>query len=349
MTLQGLIDCETHYLTDDFLRLLRSRETPPRQEVVDERIHRNFFEPSAPDVALAWPAILEDRLQELADSRIAAMDRHGVAAQVVSLTAPGTDYFSTAEGAGIARDSNDLLAEAVRRHPDRLIGLATLLPMDAAWSVAELERCVISLGMSGANIHSHVGDAYLDDPSCWPILEAAEALQVPINIHPTLPHASMLGPYRGYGWALPGPGLGYGHEVAVQVARMIYAGVFDRFPQLRISLGHCGEGLPFWLHRLDFFYNQPMRDVTGDNRPLARRPSEVLKENFWMNCSGNTYLPAFTCCIDAVGEDRVTFGSDYPFEDYAETVAFAESLPLSETAREKFVHANAAELFGLPG
>jgi len=346
MTESRIIDCETHYFTQGFVDLLRSRDTAPRQEVSGD-LRKNYFEPSAPDVACTYPAIIEDNLLELGDARVALMDQHGIKAQVISLSAPGTDLFPPRLGIVAARDANDLLGAAVARHPDRMIGLATLSPLAGEESAIELERCVTDLGFRGANIHSHVGDSYLDDRSCWPVFEAAQRLGVPINIHPILPRGSMLEPYLGYGWTLAGPGLGFGHEVAVQVARMIYAGVFDAYPDLQIMLGHCGEALPFWMYRLDFPYVKPYIDALGEHPKLDRIPSEVLTQNFWYNCSGNFFTPALLACLHAVGADRMMFGSDHPYESYDEAISFVTSMPVSEPDRAKVSYLNAEHLFHL--
>jgi len=348
MSKPRIIDCETHYITESFLDLLRSRDTPPRQTVSGD-LRQNYFDSTFPEVACTYPKFIEQNLLELGEARVALMDQCGISAQVVSLTTPGTDLFPSDIGIKAAHEANDLLGSAVAHHPGRMIGLATLAPMAGEESAIELERAVTNLGLRGANIHSHVGDAYLDDRACWPIFEAAERLKVPINIHPILPHGSMLGPYLGYGWTLAGPGLGFGHEVSIQVARMIYAGVFDAYPDLQIMLGHCGEALPFWMYRLDFPYIKPYIDVLGEHPRLDRIPSEVLTQNFWYNCSGNFFVPAFLACLHAVGADRMMFGSDHPYEFYEEACRFAETMPVSEPDRGKVLHLNAERLFHLDG
>jgi 5-carboxyvanillate decarboxylase len=340
-----MIDTECHYSTASYVSAARQRSEAPRQEV-DGDYRRSFPEPSAPDVMLSYPAILEQRLLDLGKERIAVMDEHSIDQQVISLTVPGTDVIDPAEGLPLARESNDALAEAVKLGDGRFIGLATLAPMDAEESAAELERCVSELGFRGANIHSHVGDLYLDDKRFWPIFAAAERLEVPINIHPTLPHGTMVKPYLGYGWTLPGPGLGFGQETAVQVSRMIYAGVFDAHPNLQLMLGHCGEALPFWMYRLDFPYLKPYIDHYEEHPKLERLPSQYLSENVWYNCSGNFWTPAFLACLHAIGASRMLFASDYPYETYEDAISFAESLPVSSGDREKILRDNAANLFG---
>ena len=340
-----IIDAETHFLSERYLKLLRSRTSPPRIADIDDLI-RYYPEPTAPDVFLSYGSILGDKFLDFGEDRLATMDSHGIRTQVVSLTIPGADGLEPEIALEEARAANDVLGEAVRRHPDRYIGLGSLAPMRAEESARELERCVLELGFRGANIHSHVGDLYLDDRSFWPIFEAAERLGVPINIHPTCPHSAMLQPYLGYGWALAGPSLGFGHETALEVARMIYSGLFDAYPNLQLMLGHCGEALPFWMYRLDFPYLKA--HAKHRNPPkLDRLPSEYLSENVWYNCSGNFFEPALGTCLQAVGADRILFGSDYPYEQTSEAVRFLDEVSLSEVDREKIAHGNAERLFGL--
>jgi predicted TIM-barrel fold metal-dependent hydrolase len=337
-----LIDTEAHFFTEEFVRLLRSRSEPPRQEV-HGHLRRTWTEPSRPDVALEYPGLIEERLLDLGAGRIELMDQHGIDVQVLSSSVPGVEQFEPELSFEYAREANDVLAAAVRRYPDRLVGLATLAPAKPEESAAELERCVTELGFRGANVHSHIGDAYLDQRRFWPIFEAAERLGVPINLHPTIPHGSMLQPYLGYGMTLPGPGLGYGHETAVHVMRLIYSGVFDTYPGLQMTLGHFGEALPFWMYRVDFEF---VKGYALGNRPtLERKPSEYLVDNFTYNGSGNFFNPALLTCLFAIGIDRMMFAVDYPYEALEDATAFLGQAPLSEPDRERFAHGTAERLF----
>jgi 2,3-dihydroxybenzoate decarboxylase len=210
----------------------------------------------------------------------------------------------------------------------------------------ELERCVAELGFKGGNVHSHIGDTYLDDARYFPILERAARLRVPINLHPTLPHANMLGPYLGYGWAMPGPGLGFGHETAVHAMRIVYSGAFDKLPDLELILGHLGEGLMHWLYRVDFDFNKPWM-AKSHRADIERKPSDYLRSNVWYTCSGNWLDSALLATIHEVGAGRVMFASDYPWEQIADGADFIEAAPISEDDRRKICHENAARLFDL--
>ena len=204
------IDLESHFFTPDYMTLLESRTRPPRFEVTAENV-RVWLEPSLPDIALTHSHQLRETLLDLSEARIAAMDLAGIAIQSLSVSSPGFEQLESEIQVEHARRANDVLA-ASAEHPTRFVGLASL-PVSAPLEAAdELERAVTELGFKGGNIHSHIGDTYLDDARYFPILERAARLKVPINLHPTLPHANMLAPYLGYGWAMPGPGLGFGHR-----------------------------------------------------------------------------------------------------------------------------------------
>ena len=343
-----MIDVEAHYLDRPFVELLRGRRTPPREEAAADGAVHVHVEPSAPDVFQGRDARIERALLEVGEERLAVMDAAGVDVQLLSLNLPGCEQFEPAEGAAIARERNDLLAETVARHPDRFVGLAALCPDPEAPEVAadELERCVTGLGFRGWKVNSHIRDGFLDDPRYLPLLERAATLGTPVYLHPTVPHGSMVRPYTGYGHMLPGPALGFGAETALHAMRLIYSGAFDRFPSLRVVLGHLGEGLYFWLYRLDFEFTKPWLQRS----PLIkseRRPSEVLREHFYATTSGHLQASAFHATLAELGIGRLLLGTDYPYEDAAETVDWLCAQLPDAGERERVQRTNAAELFGL--
>ena len=271
------------------------------------------------------------------------MDEAGVDIQVLSLAVPGCEQFETSEGAAMARQTNDELAEAIRKYPDRYIGLAALAPQDPAGAASELERAVKELGMKGAKLNSHVRGEYLDDQKFWPVFEMAEKLDVPLYLHPTWPSPSIIKPYADYGFPLAGPPLGFGAETCLHAMRLIYSGLFDRYPGLKIVLGHLGEGLPFWLYRIDFYWLKPW--VADELRPkISQKPSYYVSNNFIFTSSGMHFLPAFICAYMSLGGDMIAFGADHPFETSKESLESLGTLPICENDKEKFFHANAEKL-----
>lgn len=286
------------------------------------------------------------RLQDLGEGRIRDMDATGIGVQVLLLTAPGVQVFDAATATSLATSSNDQLAEAVRRHPDRFAGLAAVAPQDPAGAAAELRRAVTSLGLKGAVINSHTQGEYLDDPKFWEIFEAAESLRVPIYVHPVTPPASMIGPLLERG--LDGAIYGFAVETSVHMLRLIIAGVFDRFPNLQIVIGHLGEGLPFWLYRLDYMHQAIIRANRYETvKPLERKISDYLRENFYITTSGMPWEPAIMFTRSVIGADRVMYAMDYPYQFVADEVKASDSLPLDAEEMRAFYQTIAEKVFSL--
>jgi 2,3-dihydroxybenzoate decarboxylase len=277
------------------------------------------------------------------DHRVAEMDRDGIDVQVLLVSSPGVQIFDPAEATAWARTINDRATdEAVRRFPGRFALLAAVPPQDPAEAAKELERAVADLGAKGAVINSHTKGEYLDNPKFWPIFEAAEHLDVPIYLHPREPSPAMLRPYQAYD--LDMALWGYAAEVSLHCLRMILGGVFDRFPRLRLVIGHAGENLPFALDRID---NRFQSSAIGRAKGLRRRPSDYFRDNIVVTTSGINWTPTVGFLQNVLGSDRVLFAVDYPFEDQPSAVAAAVAIPMAETEREQFFHGNAERVFRL--
>jgi len=287
---------------------------------------------------------LVDRLCDVGDQRVAEMDAARIDMQVLSLTSPGTEQLDADEAKALARETNDFLAEAACGHPSRLAAFATLPTADPKAAAAELERTVQDFGFKGAVINGHHQGRYLDDKFFWPIFESAEALHVPIYLHPTPPPKPVIeASYGGFApmvtEMLSGPGWGWHIETAVHMIRIILGGTFDRYPGLQLVVGHMGETLPFMLQRLDAM---PMA-MTGLRRPI----SAYLRENVHYTFSGFNFTATFLDLLLEVGVDRIMFSADYPYASMARARAFLDELPLSNSDRERIAHGNAERLMGL--
>jgi len=289
---------------------------------------------------------LIDQLCDLGDHRIADMDAAGIDVQVLSLTAPGVQQLDETEAVALARDANDGLADAVRHHPSRFAGFATLPTIAPEIAADELERMVREHGFKGAVINGHTRGRYLDDESFWPILERAEALQAPIYLHPTPPpqpviEASYTGNFEpevtgrlstaAWGWHI---------ETATHVLRLILSGAFDRYPGLQFIIGHLGESLPFMLPRLDFTLPT---DATKLDRPIGA----YLSENLHYTFSGFNWIQPFLDLLLQVGVDRIMFSADYPYGSMASARAFLDQLPVSPADKHRIAHGNAERLLRL--
>ena len=332
------IDLETHFITQEWIDALLDRDGYPRltRDKSTDRwrlhYHEDVFEPFG----------VRERLLDVGSGRIALMDAAGVDVAVLSLTSPGCEQLDAAVGSRVAAAANDALAAAVARHPQRLQGFAALCTKDVDGAVAELERAVHELGLKGWKTHSNYGDSFLDERRYWPILARAEELDVPIYLHPAAP---MIRELRTYGLALAGAGFGFGVETALAMQRLVLSGAFDTFPRLKLILGHYGEGLPFQLQRVDHAFTRPHIKADGAAVPdLRHPPSYYLRTNMWVATSGN-YLPAaFACTRAALGIDRIVLGTDHPYEEMDESLAFLHDLQLSPSEADQVFEGNAVGL-----
>ncbi|CAH0356503.1 MAG: amidohydrolase family protein [Sphingobium sp.] len=283
------------------------------------------------------------QLLDLDAERLASMDEASVDVQILSVTIPGVQMFapSTASVAAIA--TNDHLAAAIARHPRRFAGLACLAPQDPASATKEMERAITRLGLNGFIVNSHTNNLYLDDPSFAPILEAAQALDRPIYLHPRAPSNGMAGPFRDY--SMGGSIWGFGVEAGTHAVRLILSGVLDRYPRLRIVLGHMGEALPFWMWRLDHMAARRVKD--GRMKPLSLAPSEYFKRNFAVTTSGFEAPEILDLVIKTAGIDNVMWAIDYPYESSLDAVAFMSAAKLTNDQRASIFHRNAERLFHL--
>jgi 5-carboxyvanillate decarboxylase len=337
-----IIDLEAHFYTRNYIDYLRSRKTPPWEQVLEKSIHLHM----SPKLKVPRSFTLEEKLFDVGEKRLAEMDEAGVDIQVLSLCVPGCEQFEAADGTAMAKSTNDELAEVIKKYPTRYIGLAAVAPQDPVGAANELERAVKELGMKGVKFNSHVQGEYLDDPKFWPIFETAEELDVPIYLHPTIPSPHILEGFEKYGFPLAGPPFGFGADTSLHAMRLIYSGLFDRFPKLKIVLGHMGEGLPFWLYRIDFYWLKPWVDISLKPK-ITQKPSYYVNRNFLFTSSGMQYLPAFICAYMAVGGDMIAFGADHPFETSRDTLDGLGILPICEADKEKFFHGNAEKLLKL--
>jgi 2,3-dihydroxybenzoate decarboxylase len=282
------------------------------------------------------------RLTDFGEMRLAAMDRAGIERCVLSLAGPGVQAERDPKTAvRRARESNDFLAREVAKRPDRYSGFAHLPMQDPAAAADELERAVRELRFCGAMINGHTNGQYLDHPSLDPFWERAQALDTLVYLHPADPvtPAPVLDGHKGlrratWEWTF---------ETGSHALRIIFGGVFDRFPRARLALGHLGETLPFLLWRFDSRAGPDFYAVK-----LARRPSQYVKDNVVVATSGMCSAEPLACTIGALGHDRVMFAADYPFESVEEAAHFIDGAPLDERVRSDICFNTAARLLKLP-
>jgi 2,3-dihydroxybenzoate decarboxylase len=280
------------------------------------------------------------RLQDFGDTRLKAMDSGGIARAVLSISGPGVQVERDAATARRrATEANDFLAGEVVKRPDRYSGFGHLPMQDARAAADELERCVRDLKFCGAMINGHTNGEYLDHPSLHPFWERAEALGATVYIHPTdpvSPSPAMAGVdgLRRATWE-------WGFETGSHALRLVFSGLFDRFPRAKVALGHLGETLPYLLWRFD-----SRAALYGVK--LGKKPSDYIKQNFVVTTSGMSSAEPLNCALAALGNDRVMFAADYPFEQAAEAGEFLDTTPLADPVREGIAFKNAVREFKLP-
>lgn len=283
------------------------------------------------------------RLEDLATLRLREMDEAGIDVQVLSHGAPGVQKMEPETAIRMARLANDKLHHAVSAYPDRFAAFATIPTPDPKAAADELERTVTELGFKGAMVHGLTNGRFLDQKMFWPIFERAQALDVPIYLHPSQPHPGVIDAYYQdyvdeYPWLIRAA-WGYTVETATQAIRMVLSGVFDTYPELKIILGHMGEGLPFYVWRTN---NALARE--GDRKKTFR---DYFSRHFYITTSGFFSTPALQCCIAELGIDRVMFSVDYPFIDNISATKWMETVPICEEDKAKILSGNACRLLKL--
>ena len=292
---------------------------------------------------------LQEMLQDLGSLRIAHMDEYGIDRQLLLLTAPGVQVVKPGDGTPLAREANDIAAEACARHPDRFSALAAFDPRDVAGSVKEIDRAMGKLGLNGAVLNSHFQGHYIDEQDYWPILEAIEANDGALYIHPTAPFNAPHYETRGFFGALGG----FPHDVWLHTLGIIFSGAFDRFPKLRLVIGHLGECMPLHLYRFDWMQGN------ADNRAGLRggQPPVKLKHpisyyfhnNIWITTSGVGWEPAIKFCQEVMGPDRVIYAMDYPYQQSYDEVAAYDRMQMSDEDKKLLMEDNARHVFRIRG
>jgi uncharacterized protein len=325
-----IIALEEHFATMPFLEG-PGHETKKQAEIKDN--------PQAAERAAKLIGILCD----IGDGRIAEMDAAGIDMQVLSLLTPGVEQLDSSEAVKLARNINDHLAEAIQRHPDRFAGLAALPIQAPEIAAQELERMVHEHGFKGASINGHSRGRYLDETFFWPILERAEALQVPLYIHPTPPPQAVIDAYYTGNFPLEvtallkKAGWGWHIETATHVLRLILSGAFDHYPNLQIMIGHLGEGIPFMMSRTDSMLSP---QITKLKHPV----STYIRQNIYYTFGGFNFIHPFFDLLLQVGAERIMFSTDYPYGSLKTARDFLLQLPVSPADKERIAHGNAERL-----
>ncbi len=306
---------------------------PPQVIVLEEHF-------SHPELLAGMPMKpLGEPLLDLGEGRLSAMDEAGIDLQVISHFPSGPQNLPPERAVPMARAVNDMIHDAVTRRPDRFAGFASLPLTAPDEACRELERAVLQLGMKGAIMHGRAAGVPLDDRRFWPVFEQAQALDVPVYLHPDAsPPAVVEAWFKDYP-ALIGPGWSYTLETANQAMRLMLCGVLDACPKLKLIVGHMGESLPFSIGRSDAQINRRVQ--------LERPLRDYFHDHFWITTAANWSQPALVCSLMEMGADRIMFSVDWPFASNTEGRAFMDAAPISQVDRAKILGGNAAALLKL--
>ena len=282
------------------------------------------------------------------EKRLRDMDEAGIDMQVLGAIFPYNERLEAKEASSMARSTNDGLAEIVTKYPNRFASFAVLALNDPDDAANELERAVTQLGLKGTMLFSNIGGDYLDNHKYWVVLERAASLGVPIYLHPGTPTPGMIQPYLKYP-VLSAAACGYAAETSLHALRLIASGVFDEYPALKIILGHMGEGIPYWLWRIDNRWpkDKDLFKSESGNIELQKKPGQYFLENFYVTTSGMFWHPVLQYVNTVLGADRVMFAVDYSPESSVEAVQFIKSAPIDDSDREKICHLNAERILRL--
>jgi len=286
------------------------------------------------------------RLADISGERLKSMNDHGISLQVMSVAGAGADLLSPDEGPAFAIQYNDAIAHRIAPYPDRFAAFAHL-PMTAPQAAAdEMERTIKAYNFKGALINGLTQGQFLDHPSFAPLLQRAEDLDAPLYLHPGLPPKAVAEAYYGglpkhAGTVLSISGWGWHSETAIHVLRLIVSGTLDRYPRLKLIIGHMGEMLPVMMARCDDKFKVEQAGV--NRRPV----SQTLKDQVYITTSGIFTLPPLMAAIDTFGIDNILFSVDYPFSANEDGRRFIDSIPLSSELVGKIAHGNADKLLKL--
>ncbi|MBV8538874.1 MAG: amidohydrolase [Alphaproteobacteria bacterium] len=316
----------------------KTRVIALEEHYLDPEVRAHF----GPNDATRGEEVLK-RLLDLTDLRLREMDEAGIDVQVLSHGSPSVQKMDAQTAVGLAHKANDRLHEALAAHPDRFAAFATI-PTPAPEAAAdELERAVRDLGFKGAMVHGLTNGEFLDKKKFWPIFARAEALGVPIYVHPSQPHPAVVDAYyadyaKEFPWLIRAA-WGYTVETATQGIRLILSGVFDEYPRLKIIMGHMGEGLPFYLWRISQALSREGRG--------SKTFRDDFCEHFYITTSGFFSDPALVCCAMEMGVDRILFSVDYPFVENAPGTQWMNTVPFSAADKAKILSGNAEKLLNL--
>ena len=275
------------------------------------------------------------------EPRLEDMDKYGIDVNILSLTTPSVELVSTKEGVTWAKKVNDYFASLCQKYPERFYAYATLPYQDIDEAIKELERAYKDLGVKGIIMFSNINGKSITSPEFYSIYARAEEYKLPILIHPAPPMtADVMKRLR-----LPSPLFGFELDTTMAVTGLIFQGVLEKYPKLKLIHSHLGGVVPYMAGRIDDCFSAYSKEYGLD---LPKTPSEYYKKQVYVD-SISYHLPAMKCCLDWLGLDHIMLGTDYahPIGHWEEAIRYVKDMGLSEEDTNKILAVNATQLFRL--
>ena len=279
------------------------------------------------------------------------MDRCGVDVCILSLTSPGVQsVVDTKQAVEVAESANEYAQSLINKNRGRIEAFASVPMQDPGKAADVLERAVKEFGFKGAliNGYSNVGPGdnvqYLDEEPVWEFWDRVSNLNVPVYLHPREPLPSQQRALKGYP-ELGGSAWAFGLETSTHAVRLMLSGLFDKYPNVQIILGHLGEGLPFLLPRLQHRLDAQREGLKGAK--CLRRPSYYFANNFYITTSGHFHTKQLHAAVSQIGATRLLFSTDYPYEQMDAGCRWFDDLEMDSTTKAAIGRMNARNLFSL--
>lgn len=323
------IDIHSHIIPKGYLNELLKHKSIPRIEKTEDGQYALWY-------GKRLKYFFDERMYS-SDWKLKIMGKSGIDMQVLSVAMPGLDLLEPKSGLRLARKVNDEMEQIVADYPNKFLGIATVPLQDVGEAVDELDRAINTLGFKGVEIFSNMAGTPIDDERFFPFYEKLAKLNVPMLIHPARPLMAEV--TKDYG--LTGV-VGYLFDTTLATLRMVFSGILEKYPTLKIVLPHLGSTIPYLIGRIDnqFKMNAECRVK------ISKMPSEYLKL-IYIDTAQSLYKPAIACAFAFLGSDKILFGSDYPFADLKYSAETVDAMDISNDDKSKIFYKNAMNLLNI--
>ena len=332
-----VVDVHNHLYPSEYLEYLEGRTDSPIKVERTGPTHWIIYYKGIPLGHMSKPGHFEP------EARIKDIDEYGIDVQILTLPAPGVEHLPASDGVEWARRVNDRLAEICRNYKGRFYAGASLPYQDVDAALKELERAKKDLDVRGIMMFSNIAGKPIYAPELMPIYEMAEAYELPIFVHPAPPVTTDA--IREM--HLPLPLFAFIMDTSMAVCGLIFHGVLEKFPRLKIIHAHLGGVFPYMVGRIDDCYKSYEKEF---NYSIPEPPSVYYKRQVYVDAI-SFHLPAMKCALDYLGPERMVIGTDYahPIGGPERVTGFVKALGLPEADLEKILWGNAARLYKLDG